>query len=153
MKILMICLGNICRSPLAEGIMKSKITEHGLGWEVDSAGTSGWHIGEPPDPRSIETAHKYGVDISHQKSRKIRSTDIEYFDRIYVMDDDNLRETLRYCHTEEEKSRVQKIMNAIPVAKRTNVPDPYFGEFGFDLVYEMLDQACDKIIENAKRGE
>ena len=153
MKILMICLGNICRSPLAEGIMERKIKENGLSWEVDSAGTSGWHIGEPPDPRSIETAHRNGVDITHQRSRKIRSTDIDDFDRIYVMDDANLRDTLRYCHTEEEKSRVQKIMDVIAVSKLSNVPDPYFGEYGFELVYEMLDQACDKIIENAKRAE
>lgn len=153
MKILMICLGNICRSPLAEGIMENKIKEHGLDWTVDSAGTSGWHIGEKPDPRSIETARQNGLDISHQKSRKIRSTDIDEFDRIYVMDDQNLRDTLRYCHTDKEKARVQKIMDVLPENKQPNVPDPYFGEFGFDLVYKMLSEACDKIIENAKSGE
>ena len=153
MKILMVCLGNICRSPLAEGILQNKIEAKGWKWEIDSAGTSGWHIGEPPDPRSIDTARKYGLEISHQRSRKLRSTDIDYFDRIYVMDQQNLRDVLRYCHEEEEKRRVQKIMSVIPNSPKVDVPDPYFGEFGFDLVYDMLDQACDKIIENAERGE
>ncbi|HLU95080.1 MAG TPA: low molecular weight protein-tyrosine-phosphatase [Membranihabitans sp.] len=153
MKILMVCLGNICRSPLAEGILQTKAQQRGLDWEVDSAGTSGWHNGEGPDERSVETARKYGLDISQQKSRKLRSSDIDYFDRIYVMDDQNLNDVLRYCHTEEEKGRVQKIMSVLHTASETNVPDPYFGEYGFDLVFQMLDEACDKIIENAERGE
>lgn len=153
MKILMVCLGNICRSPLAEGILQNKVLERGLHWEVDSAGTSGWHNGEGPDPRSIQTAQKYGLDISQQKSRKFRSTDIDNFDQIYVMDDDNLREVLRYCRSDEETGRVRKIMEVLPDSQYSNVPDPYFGEFGFDQVYDMLDQACEKIIENAERVE
>jgi len=147
MKILMICLGNICRSPLAEGILEKKIKEHGLNWEVDSAGTSGWHNGAQPDKRSIEIAKRHGLDISHQKSRKIRPADIDEFDLIYVMDEQNRRDTLLYCHTEEERSKVQKILDVHPESKWTDVPDPYFGEYGFDMVYKMLDEACDKIIQ------
>lgn len=153
MKILMICLGNICRSPLAEGILDMKIKERGLDWSVDSAGTSGWHIGDPPDERSIETARAHNLDISRQKSRKIRSTDIDEFDMIYVMDDQNLNDVLQYCHTDEERNRVKKIMHELPGSDQTNVPDPYYGEYGFELVYEMLDRACDKIIENAETIE
>lgn len=153
MKILMVCLGNICRSPLAEGILQRKIDIKGWDWEVDSAGTSGWHIGEPPDQRSIDTAMKNGLDISHQRSRKFRSADIDYFDWIYVMDQQNHRDVLRYCHTDEEQKRVQMIMSVVPNASDVNVPDPYFGEYGFDLVFDMLEQACDKIIQNAERAE
>ncbi len=153
MKILMVCLGNICRSPLAEGILDMKIKETDLDWMVDSAGTSGWHNGDPPDERSIETARTYNLDISNQKSRKIRSTDIDEFDMIYVMDDQNLKDVLRYCHTNEERSRVKKIMHELPGSDLTNVPDPYYGEYGFELVYDMLGKACDKIIENAETIE
>ncbi len=153
MKILMVCLGNICRSPLAEGILQKKVEEKGWDWEIDSAGTSGWHIGDPPDQRSIDIARKKGLDISHQKARKLRSTDIEYFDRIYVMDQMNLRDVLKLCQTEEEKRRVQRIMEVVPHADELDVPDPYFGEYGFDLVYNMLDQASDIIIENAENED
>ncbi len=149
MKILMVCLGNICRSPLAEGILRSKVAERNLDWEIDSAGTSGWHNDEPPDPRSLEIALKNGVDISSQVSRKFRSIDLDHFDIIYVMDEENLRDVHQYCHTKEEKNRVRKIMDVLPEAHYRDVPDPYFGEYGFDLVYDMLDRACDKIIENA----
>ena len=92
MKILMVCLGNICRSPLAEGIMRAKIEEAGLDWEVDSAGTSRFHAGEQPDKRSIQVAKKYGIDISQQRSRQFRGWDFEFFDRIYVMDSSNYRD-------------------------------------------------------------
>ncbi|MBY5957228.1 low molecular weight phosphotyrosine protein phosphatase [Membranicola marinus] len=153
MKILMVCLGNICRSPLAEGILARKAKDKGLDWVVDSAGTSGWHDGDPPDERSIEVARLHDLDISQQKSRKIRSTDFDEFDLIYVMDDQNLQDVLRYCHTDEERNRVAKIMDVLPESSRTNVPDPYYGQYGFELVYNMLDEACDKIIENAETIE
>src|SRR5690606_6770664 len=153
MKILMVCLGNICRSPLAEGILQSKVDEKGLDWEIDSAGTSGWHIGDPPDPRSVEIALKKGLDIRHQRARKFRSADIDYFNWIYVMDEQNLRDVWQYCQTEAERERVRRLMSLVPNPTSLNVPDPYFGEFGFDLVYNMLDEACEKIIENAERGE
>lgn len=147
MKILMVCLGNICRSPLAEGILQEKIEARDLPWEVDSAGTSGWHNGDPPDPRSIEIARVNNIDISGQKSRKFRSIDIDHFDRILVMDDQNLRDILKYCHTPEEKEKVKKIMSYHPGTPHIDVPDPYFGTFGFEQVYEMLDQACNHLIE------
>ena len=153
MKILMVCLGNICRSPLAEGILRDKVQKRNLDWEVDSAGTSGWHDGEPPDRRSIATARNHGLDISTQVSRKFQPTDLDYFDVIYVMDESNLREVHQYCRNEEQRSRVCRIMDVLPGDRYSNVPDPYFGEYGFELVYELLDRACDKIIENAVSGE
>src|SRR5690625_63118 len=122
MKFLMICLGNLCRSPLAEGILKEKIKAANLPWEVDSAGTSGWHDGNPPDPRSIEIADKYGIDISDQVSRKIRSIDLDDFDRILVMDEQNLQDVLRYCHTDEERAKVKKIMSYLPDPPKIDVP-------------------------------
>src|SRR5690625_398196 len=153
MKFLMICLGNICRSPLAEGILKEKIKAANLPWEVDSAGTSGWHDGNPPDPRSIEIADKYGTDISDQVSRKVRSIDIDDFDRILVMDEQNLQDVLRYCHTDEERAKVKKIMSYLPDPPKIDVPDPYYGTFGFDEVYQMLDEACTRLIEVEKEAE
>src|SRR5690625_1161736 len=114
MKFLMICLGNICRSPLAEGILKEKIKAANLPWEVDSAVTSGWHDGKPPDARSIEIADTYGSDISDQVSRKIRSIDIDDFDRILVMDEQNLQDGRRYCDTDEERAKLKKILSCLP---------------------------------------
>jgi len=153
MKFLMICLGNICRSPLAEGILKEKIEREGLPWKVDSAGTSGWHDGNAPDPRSIEIAEKYGIDITYQKSRKIRSIDIDQYDRILVMDEQNLQDVLQYCHTDEEREKVKKIMSYLPDHERIDVPDPYFGTFGFDEVFRMLEAACDQIIAVEKEAK
>lgn len=149
----MICLGNICRSPLAEGILKEKIKQENLPWKVDSAGTSGWHDGNAPDPRSIDIAQEYGIDITDQKSRKIRSIDIDHYDRILVMDEQNLKDVLKYCRTEEEKAKVRKIMSYLPDTGSADVPDPYFGTFGFDKVFQMLEAACDKIIEVEKKAE
>jgi len=142
----MVCLGNICRSPLAEGIMRAKIEEAGLDWEVDSAGTSGFHAGEQPDKRSIQVAKKYGIDISQQRSRQFRGWDFEVFDRIYVMDSSNYRDVVAMAQSAEEKAKVHLIMNVIEPDKNIAVPDPYYGEFGFENVYQMLDEACAQII-------
>src|SRR5690606_39945956 len=141
MKILMVCLGNICRSPLAEGILQTKAQQRGLDWEVDSAGTSGWHNGEGPDERSVETARKYGLDISQQKSRKLRSSDIDYFDRIYVMDDQNLNDVLRYCYTEKEKDIVEKIMSVLYTASETKDHDTYCIISSINILLLMWDDS------------
>ncbi|WP_236976421.1 low molecular weight protein-tyrosine-phosphatase [Membranihabitans maritimus] len=146
MKILMICLGNICRSPLAEGILRDKINRNNLEWEVDSAGTSGWHNGELPDSRSINVALENGIDITGQRSRKIRSIDIDNFDLLLVMDEKNKQDVLKYCQNEIERKKVIKIMSF--TGQQSDVPDPYFGEFGFENVFNMLDEACEYIIKN-----
>ncbi len=151
MKILMICLGNICRSPLAEGILRQKANASNLDWQIDSCGTGGWHAGEKPDIRSIEVAQKNGIDISKQLARKLRCTDIDNFDILYVMDKQNYEDVVRNCHTEEEKQRVKLILSEVEAWEDAEVPDPYFGEKdGFDKVFAMLDKACDAIIEKYK---
>ncbi|HUH74307.1 MAG TPA: low molecular weight protein-tyrosine-phosphatase [Chitinophagales bacterium] len=149
MKILMVCLGNICRSPLAEGILKNKIQKQGLNWEVDSAGTSGWHDGGKPDSRSIEVASKYNIDITDQISRKVRSVDYEIFDLIYAMDIQNYNDLLSLA-TEEEKPKIKLILNEIDPNKNKSVPDPYWDDNGFEKVYAMLDEACEIIVEKYK---
>lgn len=142
----MVCLGNICRSPLAEGILKDKIKKSGLDWEVDSAGTSGWHSGEKPDTRSMEVASKYNIDISDQSSRKVRSVDYEIFDLIFAMDMQNYQDLISQA-TEEEKAKIKLILNEIDPNKNRNVPDPYWDDNGFEKVYAMLDQACELIVK------
>lgn len=146
----MVCLGNICRSPLAEGILQHKVDERGLDWEVDSAGTSGFHANEKPDKRSIRVAKTKGIDISQQRSRQFRGWDFEAFDIIYVMDSSNYRDVIAMAQSEEEKAKVKLIMNELEPGKNIAVPDPYFGEFGFENVFEMLDQACDAIIRHKR---
>lgn len=147
MKLLFVCLGNICRSPLAEGIMKHKIDELGLDWEVDSAGTGGWHAGDLPDSRSIQVAKKHGIDLTYQRARKLRSIDYEAFDRIYVMDSMNYQDVKRLAN-KDEYDKIELIMNEVEPHRNINVPDPYYGEGdGFENVFQMLDRACDAIIK------
>ena len=147
MKILMVCLGNICRSPLAEGILKNKLLERGLDWTVDSAGTGFWHIGEPPDPRSVSTAKKYGLDISRQRARQIRPADLKEYDLILAMDSSNYQDILRLADNGRQKSKVEMILNYVDPGSNRNVPDPYWNDDGFDQVFRMLEEACDKVIE------
>ena len=144
----MVCLGNICRSPLAEGIMRKKIEERGLPWIVDSAGTSSWHIGQSPDKRSIEVAKKYGIDISRQRGRQIEAKDLETFDFIYAMDTNNLQEILKLASTPVLQSKVKLILHESGVRDTENVPDPYWDDDGFENVYQLLQEACQNIIEN-----
>jgi len=148
MKILMVCLGNICRSPLAEGILKDKLIKHNIHAEVDSAGTGGYHVGSLPDQRSIEIAHRYGIDITDQRARKLRSVDFEEFDLIFAMDIYNYQD-LRKMAKEEELDKIKLILNESYPNQNMSVPDPYYGgEDGFEKVYQLLNNACDKIIEN-----
>lgn len=143
-KILMVCLGNICRSPLAEGILASKLPKDKF--KVDSAGTGSWHIGRKPDERSIVTAKKNKIDISHQKGRQFTTTDFDTFDYIYVMDNYNYEDVISLCKKPEHKKKVQLILNEIFPDENVDVPDPYYGlPNGFDNVYKMLDQACELI--------
>lgn len=151
MKILMVCLGNICRSPLAEGILQYKCKQRNLHWHIDSAGTGKWHLGAPPDKRSIQVAAKYGIDISNQRARSINSSDYENFDYIFTMDTSNYRDVMRWALDKKEEAKVKLIMDEIYPGESISVPDPYFDDNGFETVFEMLDKACDKIIERYAR--
>ncbi len=146
MKILMVCLGNICRSPLAEGIMKQKAAENGLEWTVDSAGTGAWHAGELPDRRSIATARKKGVDISDQRARQFQIADFERFDKIFVMDTQNMSDVLRLATSEAHRGKVELMLDQIHPGLRRSVPDPYYDDNGFEEVFDMLDQACSAFV-------
>ena len=146
-KILMVCLGNICRSPLAEGILASKLSADNF--IVDSAGTGSWHVGHSPDKRSIEVAKKNKLDISKQKGRQFKTTDFEDFDYIYVMDNSNYKDVLSLAQNPEHISKTHMILNELFPNENVDVPDPYYGtNNGFEMVYKMLDQACDIIANN-----
>lgn len=148
MKILMVCLGNICRSPLAEGILQNIINRRKLPWKVDSAGTSGYHAGSPPDIRSIEIAQKYNISIDAQRSRKFHYTDFEQFDKILVMDSENYSNIVQMAESDEERAKVELIMNYAYPAKNMQVPDPYYDRIdGFDKVFNMLQLAAEKFVE------
>jgi protein-tyrosine phosphatase len=143
-KILMVCLGNICRSPLAEGILASKLPNDKF--LVDSAGTGSWHIGRAPDNRSIATAQKNGLNISNQKGRQFQRSDFDAFDYIFVMDNHNYNDVIHLAQNEPQKEKVQLVLDAIFPNENVDVPDPYYGVAnGFDMVYQMLDEACEVI--------
>jgi protein-tyrosine phosphatase len=148
MRILMVCLGNICRSPLAEGIMQRQLDQAGIQAEVDSAGTIGWHSGEVPDHRSIAVAANNGIDISKQKARKVVKRDFGYFDLIFAMDFSNYRDLLAMAETDEESSRIQPILAYAGIDEIGEVPDPYYGNtHDFEQVYALLDSACKLIVK------
>ncbi len=141
----MVCLGNICRSPLAEGILKSKVDTTKV--QVASAGTGGWHVGEKPDPRSIAIARKKGLDITDQRGRQFSTYDFEVYDHIFVMDNSNFRDVVRLAKDDADKGKVKLILNEIFPGENVDVPDPYYGgDQGFENVYNMLDEACEKIV-------
>lgn len=143
----MVCLGNICRSPLAEGILKQKIKQRGLGWSVQSAGTGHWHIGEGPDPRSVAIAREYEIDISDQRARQIRPEDMDRYDLILTMDRSNYEDVLRLTQSEGHRAKVEMIMNLAHPGSNQSVPDPYWNDDGFERVFQMLERAIDKLIE------
>lgn len=145
MRILMVCMGNICRSPLAEGIMAQKIKSNGLDWEVDSAGTHAWHIGEHPDPRAIKTAQLQGIDISRQTARIFNPVDFLRFDLILTMDAENYQFVNRLARTAEEKNKIQLILNYSSPNYNKSVPDPYYTN-KFQEVFVLLEEACEQII-------
>lgn len=156
MKILMVCAGNICRSPLAEGIMRHYINHYQLqGWEVDSAGTENYFAGGPPDTRSTQTGAKYGIDISQQKARQFQLKDLDSFDVIYIMDTHNYRELMRIWidrnpayQTEYYMGKIKFILNETYPKQNRAVPDPYYGGIeGFETVYSLLDNACRTIAQ------
>lgn len=147
----MVCLGNICRSPVADGILRFKAKRENLDWIIDSAGTYSGHQGEHPDPRAIKCAKKYGVDISYLVARTFSKKDFHEFDKIYVMDSSNYSDVLKFANDEADKQKVEIIMNVINPGKNKSVPDPYWGgDEDFDEVYKMLDEACEKIVHQLK---
>lgn len=145
----MVCLGNICRSPLAEGILKEKVKGNQLDWLVDSAGTGHWHAGERPDARSIAVAAKYNINITDQRARQFSAKDFNWFDIIYTMDEENYKNVLRLAKTEAEKKKVRMILNEIHPSKNLSVPDPYWDDDGFEKVFQMLNEACEVIVRNS----
>lgn len=144
----MVCLGNICRSPLAEGIMRNKITESGLDWEVDSAGTNGYHVGETPHTLSQKVAAKHGIDISRHQARNFNAGDFEKFDLIYAMAADVVAEMRWLTGKKFQPGKIKLLMDEVYPGKHIDVPDPWYGpEPGYHQAFEMMDKACDKIIE------
>jgi len=141
----MVCLGNICRSPLAEGILKAKVDTDFI--YVDSAGTSAFHRGELPDHRSIEIGKKHNIDITEQRSRQFLAADFEIFDTIYVMDNSNKNNVLALAKNTEDRNKVKLILNEINSGQDLDVPDPYYND-GFENVYKMLNEACTHIANN-----
>lgn len=140
----MVCLGNICRSPLAEGILKSKIDPSKV--VVDSAGTGHWHVGQLPDDRSISIGKKYDIDITDQRGRQFTAKDFEDYDLIYVMDNSNKDNVLALAQNDKQRKKVKLILDEIFPGENVDVPDPYYGgNNGFESVFKMLDEACEKI--------
>jgi protein-tyrosine phosphatase len=141
MKILMVCLGNICRSPLAHGIMEHLAKEKGLDWEVDSAGTGNWHVGEGPDRRSVRTAREHGVNIGEQVCRLFKVSDFDEYDHIFVMDRNNLSDILSMARSTEDEKKVRLLLGD------KIVPDPYYDDTQFEPVFQMIEKGCREIIE------
>jgi protein-tyrosine phosphatase len=148
MKILMVCLGNICRSPLAEGILQDKAFKAGLTWSVESAGTNSYHIGEPPHPLSQKVARLNGIDIGKQRARRFSAEDFAVYDKIYALAEDVVEEMKRIAGKKFESSKVDLLMNELYPGKNMNVPDPWYGpEPGYHEAFKLIDKVCDKILE------
>lgn len=153
MKILMVCLGNICRSPLAEGILQEKALKAGLQWTVESAGTNGYHTGEAPHPLSQKVALGRGIDISCQRARRFTAADIKKYDKIYALAGDVMDDIRRICRNEFDPSKVDLLMNELFPGSNEDVPDPYYGEEpGYHEVYDMIERACERIVERYKES-
>jgi protein-tyrosine phosphatase len=147
MKILVVCLGNICRSPLAEGILLHMVAEKKLDLVIDSAGTSDYHINEAPDARTIANAKKHNIDLSPLRARQFTVEDFNAFDKIFVMDKSNLQNVLKLARNESDKQKVDLFLNISHPNGNMEVPDPYFGgEQGFENVFQLIWKASEKLI-------
>ena len=153
MSYLMVCLGNICRSPLAEGILRNKAEKLNLDVDIDSAGTSNYHIGQHPDNRTVLNAKQHGIDISKLKGRQFQVEDFDKFDTIFVMDSSNYSDVISLARNENDKNKVELILNRVYPNSNMAVPDPYFGgEQGFENVFILLEQACEVIVHSLKNS-
>ena len=151
-KVLMVCLGNICRSPMAEGLLRHKIRQMNLDIETDSAGTAGYHIGSKPDHRMIETAAKFGVDISDLRARQFKLADFDDIDYIFAMDKENQLNMQRMATNELGREKVRLFLEHVDFPNYNEVPDPYYGSMkDFEFVFNMLDDATDTFIEMLKK--
>jgi protein-tyrosine phosphatase len=153
-KVLMVCLGNICRSPMAEGLLRHKIRKLNLDIQTDSAGTAGYHIGSKPDHRMIDTAAKFGVDISDLRARKFNIDDFEQFDFIFAMDKENQLNMQKLSPMDEHREKVKLLLEHVNYPKYSEVPDPYYGSVKeFEFVFKMLDEATDKLIAELTKNK
>ncbi|HIA37811.1 MAG TPA: low molecular weight phosphotyrosine protein phosphatase [Flavobacteriales bacterium] len=149
MKVLMVCLGNICRSPLAEGLLREKVQKRGLNVEVDSCGTAAYHVGEAPDSRMILTAHSHGIDISTLMGRQFTVNDFDEFDQIFAMDSSNYHNIISLARNDADIDKVSFLLDQIKPGENMSVPDPWYGgDKGFEKVYELIDTACENIAKN-----
>lgn len=154
MKILMVCLGNICRSPMADGLMRKKVKDNNLDVVVDSAGTGDWHIGDQPDPRMMETAKRNGVPIDELRGRQFKVEDFDAFDRIIVMDKSNFDNVRKLSRDEKDTQKIEMFLDLTHPGKDLEVPDPYFGgDEGFQDVFDMLDAGTDVILKELKESK
>ena len=146
MKILMVCLGNICRSPLADALFAKKAAEKHLDWRVDSAGTGGWHAGEKPDRRAIAVAWRHGVDLNLLRARKFEVSDFDRFDKIFAMDKQNLADILAQARTAADREKVELLLE-----NGGEVPDPYFNDADFEPVFWLIEAACARAVERLEK--
>ncbi len=154
MRILMVCLGNICRSPIAEGVMKYKASEHGLDWEVDSAGTGSYHIGSKPHLYSQEICASKGIDITDQSARQFDESDFEQFDKIYAMDNSVYSDLAQLGKHSEQLNKLTLFLDELEETPGQSVPDPYYGgKDGYEHVYALIERTCNKIIQKYKTAE
>lgn len=153
MKIMMVCLGNICRSPLAEGILKAKVKSKGLKVDVDSSGTAAYHVGESADYRMTATARRHGIDLTGHRGAQFSVRDFDRYDKIFVMDESNYGNVIRLARNEQDRNKVRLIMDVLYPDEGYDVPDPYYsGDDGFELVFKMLDEACEKIVSDIENN-
>ena len=148
MKVLMVCLGNICRSPMAEGIFRNKALENGVDMVVDSCGTANYHVGEHPDPRSVKKSREHGIDISNLTGRQFSYKDFRNFDVILTMDQDNYRNVIALAQRDEDKAKVKMTLNYSFPESNMEVPDPWYGgEQGFEEVFQLLDESANNFFK------
>lgn len=146
MNILFVCLGNICRSPLADGIMRNLVKEKGLNWKIDSAGTANYHVNEPPDKRAQKISKKYNVDISELRGRQFSITDFDEFDYIFAMDTQNYQDILKLSRNDNDKSKVELFLNRLEPGKNRSVRDPWYDDDLFEPVYLEIEKTCKRIV-------